>query len=161
MASKIDIKKLYEKLDRKLIDESILKLFNNQTNIIYAPKYQRNYVWNNTKSINLIETILINGEIPPLTVIKTNDTIEIIDGRQRIETIFMFRNNEFVLRQFGLDQLKDMDKKNYKNLPSNLRTILDEYRLKMIVYTIKPGEIISQKELEYIKRVYLENIIVV
>ena len=103
MASKIDIKKLYEKLDRKLIDESILKLFNNQTNIIYAPKYQRNYVWNNTKSINLIETILINGEIPPLTVIKTNDTIEIIDGRQRIETIFMFRNNEFVLRQFGLD----------------------------------------------------------
>lgn len=103
MASKIDIRKLYEKLDRKLIDESILKLFNNQTNIIYAPKYQRNYVWNNTKSINLIETILINGEIPPLTVIKTNDTIEIIDGRQRIETIFMFRNNEFVLRQFGLD----------------------------------------------------------
>lgn len=54
-----------------------------------------------------------------------------------------------------------MDKKNYKNLPSNLRTILDEYRLKMIVYTIKPSEIISQKELEYIKRVYLENIIVV
>lgn len=152
MASKINIKKLYKKLDRKLIDESILKLFNNQTNIIYAPKYQRNYVWNNTKSINLIETILINGEIPPLTVIKTNDTIEIIDGRQRIETIFMFRNNEFVLRQFGLDQLKDMDKKNYKNLPSNLRTIFDEYRLKMIVYTIKPGEIISQKELEYIKR---------
>ena len=49
MASKIDIRKLYEKLDRKLIDESILKLFNNQTNIIYAPKYQRNYVWNNTK----------------------------------------------------------------------------------------------------------------
>ena len=80
-------KKLYSELNRDLIDESIDNLFKEKENIFYTPKYQRNYVWDITKDIRLIETILINGEILPITVIKVNNQMEIIDGRQRIEII--------------------------------------------------------------------------
>lgn len=152
MANKIDIRKLYQQLDRELTEEAIGNLIEKKNKIFYSPKYQRNYVWNSTKAINLIETILINGEIPPITVIVVNDKMEVIDGRQRFETLLKFYNNEFPLRQFGLDQLKDLDKITYENLPINLKTILAEYKIKIILYRVKPNSSLTDQEIEYLKR---------
>lgn len=115
-----DLKKIYSELGRSLIEQSIASFYENRCNILYSPKYQRNYIWDDTKAINLIETILLNGEVPPITVIKVNNTIEIIDGRQRFETIINFKNGDFQLRQFGLEKLKEFDKIDYKNLPPKL-----------------------------------------
>lgn len=152
MSKKINIKEVYEKLNRELIEKSISNIYKEKDSFFYSPKYQRNYVWDDTKAINLIETILINGEVPPITVMEVNGKLEVIDGRQRIETILKFRNNEFILKQFGLDKLKDLDSSNYDNLPPNVRTIFDEYKIKIILYTVAVNTTFSNVELEYLKR---------
>ena len=80
---------LYSKVRREMIEKSVYDLvISDERNYIkYDPKYQRRYIWNITKAVNLIETILINGEIPPMTAIKNGKKIEIIDRETKIWNI--------------------------------------------------------------------------
>lgn len=126
--------------------------------INYTPDYQRNYIWRVAKATNLIETILINGEIPPITVISVQGEKEIIDGRQRYETLLRFYNNKFKLVENGLQNeiLKELSGCRYKDLPINLRKIFDEYRFKIIEYTA--DTVISEEDIELVKRdLFLRN----
>ena len=143
---------IYKKLKRELIEKTIFDIViaEEKEHINYNPNYQRNYIWNITKAVSLIETVLINGEIPPITVIKNDERIEVIDGRQRYETLLKFYNNEFPLKICGLEKLKDLNGLYYKELPENVRKIFEEYKLKLIVYT---ADISTKKEdLELVKR---------
>lgn len=97
------LEELYKDLKRELTYITVENIISNEKyNIRYNPSYQRNYIWNITKAVNLIETVLINGEIPPITVIKRADEIEVIDGRQRYESLLKFYRNEFPLKMCGL-----------------------------------------------------------
>ena len=147
-----DLQDLYQKLNRDLIEMSLYDLLNpnEEIEIEYKPDYQRNYIWNNTKAIELVETVLINGEIPPLTVVKRGKILKVIDGRQRYQTVNNFYNNKFKLEMFGLKELKDLSGLKYCELPKNMRKIFDEYKLKMILYTEK--EKMTDEELDYLER---------
>lgn len=147
------LEQLYKKLKRELTDSAIydLVISDSKKDIKYNPNYQRNYIWNITKAVNLIETVLINGEIPPLTVIKKDNKIEIVDGRQRYETLLQFYRNEFPLKICGLEKLKELDGLYYKDLPENVRKIFAEYKLKMIIYTADDLSI-SDEDLELVRR---------
>ncbi|WP_417888101.1 DUF262 domain-containing protein [Zunongwangia sp.] len=79
--------------------------------IDYKPYYQRNYVWDNNKATYFIESILIGTEVPPLIFFDNNKSIEIIDGRQRFETILRFMDNQFSLSSKGLKILRQLNKK--------------------------------------------------
>ncbi|MCD4669350.1 MAG: DUF262 domain-containing protein, partial [Actinomycetia bacterium] len=70
--------------------------------IDYKPYYQRNYVWDKHKASYFIESILLGTEIPPLIFFNNGELIEVIDGRQRFETINRFKDNKFSLTQKGL-----------------------------------------------------------
>lgn len=80
------IEELYANIKREIIDISIYKLIisNDKYVINYTPNYQRNYIWNDAKAINLIETILINGVIPPIIAIKTSSELKIVDRKTKI-----------------------------------------------------------------------------
>jgi uncharacterized protein with ParB-like and HNH nuclease domain len=59
------------------------------------PAYQRNYRWSNEQKTKFIESLILKYPVPPIITIKTeNDTglynYEIIDGVQRLSTIFEF-----------------------------------------------------------------------
>jgi len=59
------------------------------------PSYQRNYRWTNEQKTKFIESLILKYPIPPIITIKTeNDdglyNFEIIDGIQRLSTIFEF-----------------------------------------------------------------------
>lgn len=59
------------------------------------PSYQRNYIWTNEQKTKFIESLLLKYPVPPIITIKTeNDNglynYEIIDGVQRLSTIFEF-----------------------------------------------------------------------
>ena len=133
------VEKVYNKLGRSLDNITIYDLIklNEEGKINYKPNYQRNFVWNVVKCTNLIETILINGEVPPITMIKNQNEIRIIDGRQRYETLLRFYNNQFKLKESGLqkERLKALRGKSYEELPQNLRKIFLEYKFKVIIYT--------------------------
>lgn len=133
----IDLRNLYERLHRELTSRNLKELLTpgKEEYIRYDLNYQRNYIWNITKAVNLIETVLINGVIPPLTIIKRGKELKVIDGRQRYETLLSFYNNEFKLEPSGLSKLKDLAGLDFKNLPENMRTIFEEYELRIILYT--------------------------
>lgn len=94
------------KIEPKVV--SIETLFNNEetlNNTKYDPDYQRNYVWDDEKATYFIESILLGTEIPPIIYFRDGDKIEIIDGRQRYQTILRFVKDEFKLKLSGLHKL--------------------------------------------------------
>lgn len=60
------------------------------------PKYQRKYVWEKSDACKLILSLIKNIPIPPLYLYFDNDgKYVVLDGQQRITTIFMYYNNLF------------------------------------------------------------------
>lgn len=150
MATKFErLSYLYNQLSRPPIDKSVhsLVISNDKENIKYASRYQRKFVWKITDCTNLIETILIHGIIPPIVALETNEGIEIIDGRQRYETLLNFYNNKFRLAANGLQKLKNLQGKYYKDLPENLKTIFEDYQIKITLYSAKDNPIITEEDL--------------
>jgi hypothetical protein len=90
--------------------------------INYTPYYQRNYVWDDHKATYFIEIILLGTEIPPLIFFNNGTGIEVIDGRQRFETIYRFMENNFSLTRNGLASLKQLARSTYDSLRINSDT---------------------------------------
>ncbi len=107
--------------------KSIESLFSyrSKNNINYSPYYQRNYVWDDSKATFFIESILMGTEIPPLIFFNNNDCIEIIDGRQRYETILRYMDNKFSLKSKGLAVLKFFKKTTFDELLKKDKSIID------------------------------------
>lgn len=107
--------------------------------IDYKPYYQRNYVWDNNKATYFIESILIGTEVPPLIFFDNNKNIEIIDGRQRFETILRFMDNQFSLSSKGLKILRQLGKKTFSELAKTDNEILDNFldaKIRIINFTL-------------------------
>ena len=103
---------MLEKADRSL---SELKRWFDDGDLEITPEWQRNYVWNNKQASKLIESFLLNIPIPVVYLAKTqNNTYEVIDGLQRLKSIFDFLNND--LKLSGLDSLDDLNGRTYKQL---------------------------------------------
>ena len=59
---------------------------------VLDPDWQRGYVWKPQQRKRFIESILLGLPIPPVLLFQdTNKKIYVIDGRQRLETVFRFR----------------------------------------------------------------------
>lgn len=81
-----------------------------------APKYQRRHRWDIKKRSQLIESFLMNIPVPPVFLYENDyNQYEIMDGRQRIDTLRSFMNNEFALR--GLEFWKELEGKRHHDLP--------------------------------------------
>ncbi|MBX7153907.1 MAG: DUF262 domain-containing protein [Bacteriodetes bacterium] len=108
---------------------SILSLFNPRlkNKIDYKPYYQRNYVWDYSKATHFIESILLGTEIPPLIFFKNKQGIEIIDGRQRYESVLRFMDDRFALNRKGLSLLTSLKNLTYSELAKNDIEIIDKF----------------------------------
>ncbi|MFM2313033.1 MAG: hypothetical protein RLZZ04_2309 [Cyanobacteriota bacterium] len=104
--------------------KSIETLFSDRLlgKIDYKPYYQRNYVWDKHKASYFIESILLGTEIPPLIFFNNGQGIEVIDGRQRFETIKRFKDGQFSLTKKGLSVLKKLAKSTYDSLGNDEET---------------------------------------
>lgn len=102
--------------------ETILKKYStglkSEDNELFIPDYQRDYKWDdggkNKIGSRFIESILLGFPIPYLYISDVNDDdpekdgrVEIIDGSQRIRTLFFFINNKFPLE--NLKELKELE----------------------------------------------------
>lgn len=116
---------------------SIETLFANprrKNNTKYDPYYQRNYVWDTDKASYFIESILIGTEIPPLVFFNTGKLIEVIDGRQRFETIKKFIENQLTLTNNGLMSLKSLKKKNFDDMETDIKELFWDTKLRIIEF---------------------------
>ena len=73
-------------------------------NQLYVPKFQRNYVWDQTRASKLIESFLLGLPVPPVFLYKPASTkaFWIIDGHQRIRSIVDFQKGTFGDNKFKL-----------------------------------------------------------
>lgn len=88
----------------------------NLRRIDYSPYYQRNYVWDKSKQTFFIESVILGTEVPPLILFKTGSKIEVIDGRQRFETLKRFKENDLILNIKGLKELQVLNKLSFNKL---------------------------------------------
>lgn len=66
-----------------------------------VPSYQRNYVWTTDQQALLIDSILKGHYIGQMLIAKSDETdcYDIIDGQQRIKTIYFFIENGFRVKK--------------------------------------------------------------
>ena len=93
----------------------------NLKRINFAPYYQRNYVWDVAKQSFFIESVLLGTEIPPMIMYKHGSKMEVIDGRQRFETLKLFKENDIALSANGLMELSALDKRRFNTLEASLQ----------------------------------------
>ncbi len=97
-----------------------------------SPGYQRRLRWSNKKRSLLIESFLLNIPVPPVFLFeKDYNAYEVIDGRQRIETVRAFLSNDFALS--GLEYWPELDRKRFNDLPVVLQKGLLRRSLSAIV----------------------------
>lgn len=85
-----------------------------------SPAYQRRLRWPNKKKSLLIESFLLNIPVPPIFLFERDyNEYEVIDGRQRLDAISSFLNNDFSLT--GLEYWKELNKKRFLDLPQVLQ----------------------------------------
>lgn len=93
------------------------------------PEWQRQEVWTQSKKQNLIDSILRGWKLPKFYFLKTGEEpeqFEVVDGQQRLASIFDFFDNELVLspssaERFGAD--------GYEKLPDIFSDIFDDYEI--------------------------------
>lgn len=114
----------------ELIDSGIMEL----------PLFQRNYVWDIKKASKLIESLLLGLPVPELFVYVDGDedsTYRIIDGQQRILSIYFFMKGRFPKNTSSRNQIKSnlkaanfdeqlMDNRYYRNFELKLNADSDE-----------------------------------
>ncbi|KZN99709.1 GmrSD restriction endonuclease domain-containing protein [Pseudobacillus badius] len=116
------------------------------------PYYQRNYVWDEDKATYFIESILLGTEIPPLVFFSNNKRTEVIDGRQRFETIERFIQGKFHLTSNGLRLLKDLQKKTFNDLNADIQDILWDTTIRIIEFGVIKNSILNEQKEDFIKK---------
>lgn len=98
------------------------------------PEFQRWYVWDDRMASRLIESILLNIPIPPCYLAQDSEyKLDVIDGQQRIYSIFRFLENQFRFR--GLEVLSELNGKRFFELDPTLRRKIETYTLRCVVVT--------------------------
>lgn len=144
-----------EKLHVDNIVKKISSIFLNARyadKVNYKPYFQRNYVWDSEKASYFIESILLGTEIPPLVFFQSQSKIEVIDGRQRYETIERFLNDRFVLNESGLHCLKSMAGKKYSQLDSEIRELFEETRIRILQFHVVNEPKLEEEREDKIKK---------
>jgi len=98
------------------------------------PKFQRRYVWPPRLASRLIESILLNVPIPPCYLAQDEAfELDVIDGQQRIYSIYRFLRNQFKLSH--LEVLTEYNGRSFFELDRKHRRRLETYTLRCVIIT--------------------------
>ncbi len=127
---------------------SISYVYSIKNKINISPEYQRQGdLWNLEKKQLFLDSILTNFDIPklylhiltkPYTLQKNKILYAVIDGRQRLETLWSFIENEFPLGELQIEYRKktiDLTGLTYQDMAERYPTLVelfDDYSLPLI-----------------------------
>lgn len=149
----IDIFKSNLKIENSV--KSISHTFLNERytkRIDYHPYFQRKYVWDSEKASYFIESILLGTEIPPIVLFEDGSKIEVIDGRQRYETIKRFLENDFALDTKGLRALTNCAGCHYKDLTDNMKDEFKDTKIRVLQFSIVNEPSLSPEQEDKVKK---------
>ena len=113
----------------------LLSLNKRRKQINTNPDYQRPSVWTKSQKQLLIDSILRDYDIPKIYLHeKEKDKYDVVDGQQRIRTIWAFYDDEFPLAK-DADPIKGkiVANKKYSELDPEISDIIDTYNLNLVV----------------------------
>ena len=98
------------------------------------PRFQRRYIWSNRLASDLIESILLNIPIPPCYLAQTEDfELDVIDGQQRIYSIYRFVENQFKLAR--LEVMSELSGLFYHQLDHRIQKQITTHTLRAVTIT--------------------------
>ena len=99
-------RKLYiDKVDKSTSD--IIRMIT-EGELILQPDYQRKFVWNEKTQSQFIESLLLSIPIPTIFLAENDDdTLEVIDGQQRLTTVYSFYKSILNEEELERDSAKD------------------------------------------------------
>ncbi|WP_418187135.1 DUF262 domain-containing protein [Aliarcobacter lanthieri] len=124
--------------DKKTIKE-LYELYRNYK-LILKPFFQRNLVWTEKAKSKFIESILLNIPISELYLNSKDGIYNIIDGQQRLSTIFQFLEDGFTLK--GLEKLTHFNDKKFSNIKDEIDILNFEIHF-VEIYEFEKEEIID------------------
>lgn len=149
----IEIFKTHLKVENSV--KSIMHTFLNEryaNRINYAPYFQRKYVWDGEKASYFIESILLGTEVPPIVLFDDGKTNEVIDGRQRYETIKRFLENNIPLSAKGLKTLTSLSDKFFSELPDDLKKSFKNTKIRVLQFSIVNEPALTAEQEDKVKK---------
>lgn len=122
------------------LDQIITRI--NYNEIDLAPDFQRmRGIWKSDRKSRLIESLLLRIPIPVFYVAEDDDEHwAVVDGVQRISTIYDYATNQFPLTQ--LQYLKWLDGQKYEELPRQFQRRIDETQIVVnVIESSTPTEV--------------------
>lgn len=114
---------------RDLININDLMMLRKKNQIITQPYFQRSLVWAEHSKAHFIESILLGYPVPEIYVYKEkigeSESLAIVDGQQRISSLFSFLDDEICLDKIESEKF---DGKQYS-------TLLETDKSKFLAYT--------------------------
>jgi Protein of unknown function DUF262 len=107
------LSKKYEELTRQIFPQKIELPVSTlgimaREQIDLSPAFQRRDVWPQDKQSRFVESVIMNVPVPPVFMGEdTYGKYVVLDGRQRLNAILKFMNNEFELK--GLKVWKELN----------------------------------------------------
>lgn len=135
--------------------KSISSIFLNERfygRIDYKPYFQRHYVWDKEKATYFIESIFLGTEIPPLVLFDNGKKNEVIDGRQRYETILRFLQNDLVLMETGLKSLKSFGGKKFCDFSQEIKDEFEDTKLRILQCSVVNEPLLAEHKEDKIKK---------
>ena len=96
------------------------------------PEFQRRHRWSEGQKSRLIESFIMNVPIPPIFLYEVRySNYEVMDGLQRLSTIYDFYMDRFELTD--LEYWKELEGRKYSSLPEEVRLGIDRRYLSSII----------------------------
>lgn len=123
-----------------------------KNNDFEIPTFQRGFVWKQPQASKLIESFLLGLPVPPIFLFTSKDTSKqlVVDGQQRLRTIFYFFDGYFgegsgdkktVFRLKGLGERSPLDRKTYSELSEkDQRRLKDSVLRSFIIQQLDPED---------------------
>jgi|LSQX01.2.fsa_nt_gb uncharacterized protein with ParB-like and HNH nuclease domain len=124
---------ILNKNDRSLAE---LARWEEEGRLIIDPEWQRGYIWDRKRASRLIESFLKDVPVPVIYLaVREDGKYEIIDGLQRLTSVFKFFRNNYPLSP--LELLPALNGKKYKELPEYLQNKLRDTTLRTFELSAK------------------------
>jgi len=114
------------------------------------PEYQRQFIWDESRESQLIESVLLGIPVPSLFMATNSDsTWEIVDGVQRLGTLAHFLGGATLLKKInrssalkieGLDKLSALNDTYYTDLPKSLQLMFSTRPMRVTVLNDKSDQ---------------------
>ena len=119
------------------------------------PEYQRRQRWDNVRKSRLIESFIMNVPLPPIFLYEYEySKYEVMDGLQRLSTIYDFYSGSFTLE--GLDYWQELNGKSYNQLPFEIQRGIDRRYISSIVLLAETAK--TPEEAEELKQIVFERL---